>query len=72
MSWEILYPIGAVALFLGIAWGVWRSKRRTPREKAVTEVATNELYRHPDRYVAGTRSALGAEAEKAKEQAKNS
>lgn len=70
MSWEILYPVGAVLLFLGIAYGFWRSKQRTPREKAITEVATNELYRHPNRYVAGTRQALDDEAEKAKERAK--
>ena len=70
MSWEILYPIGTVLLFAGIAWGFWRAKQRTPREKAITEVATNELYRHSDRYVAGTRKALDDEAEKAKEQAK--
>ena len=70
MSWEILYAIGALLLLFGIAWGFWRSKRRTPREKAVTEVATSELYRHPDRYEAGEREALDREAEKAKRQAK--
>lgn len=70
MSWEILYPIGTLLLFLGIAWGFWRSKRRTPREKAIAEVATEEQYKHPDRYVAGTRRALDTEAEKAKREDK--
>jgi hypothetical protein len=69
MSWEVIYPIGAFLLLLGIAWGFWRSKRRSSREKAITEVATNEMYRRPDRYVAGTRNALDREAEKEKARA---
>lgn len=58
MAWEIVYPVGALLLLLAIVWGVMQSKRRSPREKKITEMATRELYKNPDRYERETRDAL--------------
>lgn len=63
VTWEILYPIGTLLLFLAVAWGFIRVRRRSAREKAITETAAHELYKHPDRYEQGERQALEAEAE---------
>jgi hypothetical protein len=57
-AWETIYVAGAILLFAAIAWGFWRARRRTPREKAVTEAATKELYEHPERYEERTREQL--------------
>lgn len=66
MAWEIVYPIGAVLLLLGIAWAVWRNSRRSPREKAISEAAAREMQKHPESYEQGGRQALEAEADKVK------
>jgi len=50
LSWERLYAVGAALLGLAIAYGLFRYYRRDRRNDAVTEQATREEYRHPDRY----------------------
>ncbi len=62
MAWESIYPIGAVLLFIGIAWGALQNRRRSPREKKITEMATRELHKHPDRYEQETHDTLKASA----------
>lgn len=58
LSWEILYPIGTLLLFIGIIWGVIQSRRVSKRERKITETATHELYRHPEEYEEGLREEL--------------
>jgi uncharacterized protein YneF (UPF0154 family) len=64
-SWEMLWGVGVVLLFVGIAYGYFRSSRRTPKERAVTEEATREMQEHPRRYEEVTRAELQKGAAKA-------
>ena len=50
LSWELLFPVSAALLGLALAYGLFRYTRRDRRNDAVTEQATREEYRHPDRY----------------------
>ncbi|WP_425409579.1 hypothetical protein [Hyphococcus sp.] len=58
LSWEILFPIGTLILFGGLAWGFIQSKRVSKREQEITETATHEMYEHPEDYKHGERQAL--------------
>lgn len=62
-SWEILWPIGTLLLGLAVAWGIWRGRRRSRREREITEAATDELFHHPERYDRRTHDQLENEAE---------
>jgi hypothetical protein len=50
MGYELLYFIGAIVLLLVIGYGVYRDRTRDKRKDALTEAATREQYRHPERY----------------------
>ena len=50
MGYELLYFIGAIVLLAAIGYGVYRDKTRNRRKDALTEAATREQYRHPERY----------------------
>ncbi len=50
MTWEIVFGLGALALALGIAWGLVQYKRRNKANDALTEAATHEEYHHPERF----------------------
>lgn len=47
---EIGFGIGTLVLLAAIAYGLYQSARRDPRNEAVTEEATRDLYRNPDTY----------------------
>ena len=49
-SWEVLYVVGALILGGAIAYGAFRYYTRNRSNDAITEQATREEYRHPDRY----------------------
>jgi cytochrome c-type biogenesis protein CcmH/NrfF len=40
---------GALVLGLALAYGIFRNRTRTARERAVTEAATKERYRQEER-----------------------
>jgi hypothetical protein len=40
---------GVVALGLAIAYGTWRSSRRTRQEKVISDAATEERYKQENR-----------------------
>ncbi len=50
MGYELLYFIGALVLLAALGFGVYRDKTRDRRKDAITEAATREQYRHPERY----------------------
>lgn len=50
MTPEIFYFIGAMVLLGAIGYGVYRDKNRNTRIDPITEAATREEYRHPERY----------------------
>lgn len=50
MGYELLYFIGALVLLAAIGYGVYRDKTRDKRKDVITEAATREQYRHPERY----------------------
>lgn len=52
MGYELLYFIGALVLLAAIGYGVYRDKTRDKRKDVITEAATREQYRHPERYQA--------------------
>ncbi|MBS0332529.1 MAG: hypothetical protein JSS35_07165 [Proteobacteria bacterium] len=54
---ELLYGVATLALLVLLGWGVWRNHTRDRRNDPITEAATRELYRHPERYDE-TREAL--------------
>jgi hypothetical protein len=43
--WVILVVGGTIVLGLVIAWGAWRTGRRTPAEKAIRDAGTREVYK---------------------------
>ena len=49
-SWEVLFILGAMLLGAAIAYGAFRYYTRDRRNDAITEQATREEYRHPERY----------------------
>jgi hypothetical protein len=48
IGWEILYGVGALVLFVGLAYGAWQYHTRDRRKDALTEAATRAEYDHPD------------------------
>ena len=55
MPWEALpleslWLLGIVALGVAIAAAVIYNSRRSRRNERISEVATKELYEHPERY----------------------
>lgn len=46
---EVLYGVGTVVLALGLAWGLWRTRRRNRSQDRASQQATREAYDHPDR-----------------------
>ena len=44
------FGLGTLVLLVAIAWGVWQYNRRGRANEPITERATRELYRNPDRY----------------------
>jgi len=48
---EVLYGVGTIVILACLVWGVLRNRRRTPREKKLTEEATRAEYKHPETYV---------------------
>lgn len=50
LTWEIAWPLGALALFIALAYGAWSYHTRNKANDRVTEEATRELYKHPDTY----------------------
>lgn len=50
MGYELFYFIGAIILLAAMGYGVYRDKTRDRRKHALTEAATREQYRHPERY----------------------
>jgi hypothetical protein len=50
MSWEIIYPIGALLVLAAIAYGAIQYKTRNRANDRVTEEATREQYAHPETY----------------------
>ena len=55
---EVLFGVGIVVLFVGLAWGLWRYNTRNRAYDPVTEAATREQYDHPETY-AKDRRELG-------------
>lgn len=68
LSWEILYGVATVFLAAAIAWGVLKSKKRSPRMRNLSENATHEMYKHPKEYKAHEREAFEQEAEHLKDE----
>ena len=52
------YGIGTLILFVALIYGVVQYGRRNRANEKVTDAATVELYRHPDRYEAHTHDEL--------------
>ncbi len=50
MGYELVFFIGALVLLAAIGYGLYRDKTRDKRKDAITEAATREQYRHPERY----------------------
>lgn len=50
MSWELIYPLGALALLGLLVWGIVRVATRNRTNDPVTERATREEYDHPADY----------------------
>lgn len=50
MTWELAWPIGALALGIALAYGLWSYSTRNRANDRVTEDATRELYKHPETY----------------------
>jgi cytochrome c-type biogenesis protein CcmH/NrfF len=44
-----IWIAGVLLLGLALAYGIFRNRTRTSRERAVTEAATKERYRQEDR-----------------------
>lgn len=64
LAWEMIYPLGALALGVILAVFLWRNHRRNKAVDPITEAATREEYDHPDRYDRTTHDKLEAEAER--------
>ena len=58
MSVLLGYGLGTLILGLAMYWGVVSYQRRNPANKAVTEDATRELYKNPERYEDRTKAEL--------------
>ena len=50
MGLEILYGIGTLLLLGGLVYGVYQWSHRNKANEAITEAATREEYKHPERY----------------------
>lgn len=50
MGYELFYFLGAIVLLLAIGYGIFRDRTRNKRKDALTDAATREQYRHPERY----------------------
>ena len=50
MSFEILFGVGTVILFVAIGWAAYRSSQRSNAARRVTEKATRELHENPEQY----------------------
>jgi hypothetical protein len=61
MSWELLFGLGALALFLALAWGFIRYKTRNRANDAITEEATRQMREDPEAYDNGGRARLQRE-----------
>ena len=66
LTWELVFPLGALALGVVLAVMLWRNKHRNKRVDAVTQAATKEEYDHPDRYDSKTHDQFEAEADRRK------
>ncbi|MBA4000644.1 hypothetical protein [Brevundimonas sp.] len=66
LAWELVYPLGALALGVVLAVMLWRNHKRNKRVDPVTEAATREQYDHPDRYDRKTHDQFEAEADRRK------
>ena len=58
LSIEMLYVLGLLLVGVAIAFGIRRSSTRNKANDAVSEAATRELYKDPDRYEAVTQDKL--------------
>jgi hypothetical protein len=58
MAWEILFGVGALLLLAALVYGMIAYKTRNKANDRITEAATREEYRHPNRYAAGGRESL--------------
>ena len=47
---EILYAVGALILLFGLIWGVRQSSRKNPANQPITDKATIDSYRDPEKY----------------------
>jgi hypothetical protein len=47
---EIFYFIGAIVLLAAIGYGLMRNIGRNKRVDPITDAATREQYKHPERY----------------------
>ncbi len=50
LTWEIAWPLGALALFIALAYGAWSYHTRNRANDRITEEATRELYSRPETY----------------------
>ncbi|MFT4956441.1 MAG: hypothetical protein ACI8U3_002848 [Brevundimonas sp.] len=66
LTWELVFPLGALALGVVLAVMLWRNKHRNKRVDPVTQAATREEYDYPDRYDDKTHDQYEAEAERRK------
>ena len=66
LAWELVYPLGALALGIVLAVVLWRNHNRNKHVDPVTEAATREEYDHPDRYDNKTHDQDEAEADRRK------
>ncbi len=51
LGWAIILAGGVIVLGLVIAYGEIRNRKRTSRERALTEAATHRLYEEEERKV---------------------
>jgi len=58
MGIEILYGIGTLILLGGMIYAVVQWSRRDKRNAPITEAATREEYKNPERYAANTQEAF--------------
>ena len=50
MRMELFYFIGAMILLAAIGVGVFLDRTRNKRRDPITDAATREQYKHPERY----------------------
>ncbi len=71
MTPEIFYVIGALMVGVGLAFGLWRGRLKSPTARAISEEATREQYDDPERYDETRQEELAKAADAAEKRARD-